>query len=464
MQTTENTEKNAEEGGSPPFRELGPLRTGILIGATVPMLVVGGLGAWGTFTNIKTEFPRNATALGVVVAGEGGTLILALVMVLVTLLGQSSPRMVRLGLWLLPLVAAATGAVVADDVEERMVYAVTPLAMIAASEGLGLIARRVVIYCTRVDAEARRRNAATMQRLAVLRALAANHPKEGARKRAELASWRLVRKVGVGDDDLGAGLVSVQRDRLGEGADTALATMFGLPVTAAVPALAGSVTPALEPGARNAGSVTPAGPLAVTEPAAGHGADTLSGGVVTQVSGAAPAGPSHPAGTVTGTDSAAVTPPVTETGMVPVTNPVSGMVPVTDTVTDGGAEAASVTPSVAPKTTVTLQEVAAVAGVPVPETGERLTDEQLLVVLRHLRYRDDPPTSYRQAVADFRDAGFVGGEERIRRTWGELMSREESDAGQAAKETDAAESGPSDEDANADEEDEEAEEEAGPKS
>ncbi|MEU2179877.1 hypothetical protein ABZ579_03190, partial [Streptomyces thermolilacinus] len=143
------------------------------------------------------------------------------------------------------------------------------------------------------------------------------------------------------------------------------------------------------------------------------------------------------------------------------TNPVSGAAPVTATATGGAAAAESVTPPVAPKTTVTLEEVAAVAGVPVPETGERLTDEQLLVVLRHLRYRDDPPTSYRQAVADFRDAGFVGGEERIRRTWGELMSREESDAKQATKETEEAESSHSDEDANADEEDEE---EAGPKS
>ncbi|AXU16808.1 hypothetical protein [Streptomyces clavuligerus] len=460
MQTTENTEP-AEENGGPPARELGPLRTGILIAATVPMLVVGGLGAWGTFTNIKTEFPRNATALGVVVAGEGGTLILALVMVLVTLLGQSSPRMVRLGLWLLPMVASATGTVVADNAEERMVYAVTPLAMIAASEGLGLIARRVVVFCTGVDAEARRRNASTMQRLAVLRALANGHPWGWYRKMSELASWRLVRKVGVGDDDLGAGLVSVQRDRLGEGADTALATMLGLPVTAAVPELAASVTPALEPGARNDGSVAPAGALAVTEPGGSHSVDTVAGGVVTQVSGPAPAGPSHPAGTVTGTDGAAVTPSVTESVTGSATNPVSGTVPVTDTVTDSTGAAGSVTPPAAPKTTVTLEEVAAVAGVPVPETGERLTDEQLLVVLRHLRYRKDPPTSYRQAVADFREAGFVGGEERIRRTWGELMSREESDTGQAAKETDEADPRHSDEDAKADEEDEE---EAGPKS
>ncbi|MFG2789984.1 hypothetical protein [Streptomyces sp. NPDC048419] len=53
---------------------------------------------------------------------------------------------------------------------------------------------------------------------------------------------------------------------------------------------------------------------------------------------------------------------------------------------------------------------------------------QLVVVLRHLRYSDDPPLSYRQAVAAFREAGFVGGEQRVRKAWGSLMSHEESEA------------------------------------
>ncbi|MFD5512857.1 hypothetical protein ACFWIB_34590 [Streptomyces sp. NPDC127051] len=75
---------------------------------------------------------------------------------------------------------------------------------------------------------------------------------------------------------------------------------------------------------------------------------------------------------------------------------------------------------------MTLDEVAAVAGVPTPHPAEPLTDVQLVVVLRHLRYSDDPPLSYRQAVTAFRDAGFVGGEQRIRTAWGALMSQEES--------------------------------------
>ncbi|MFJ2876559.1 hypothetical protein [Streptomyces sp. NPDC087298] len=74
--------------------------------------------------------------------------------------------------------------------------------------------------------------------------------------------------------------------------------------------------------------------------------------------------------------------------------------------------------------TVTLAELAAVAGVPVPEPGQPLTDDQLDVVLRHLRYVDDPPQSYRQARDDYRALGYVGSEERVRRAWGELMVNE----------------------------------------
>ncbi|WP_226487589.1 hypothetical protein [Streptomyces parvulus] len=77
---------------------------------------------------------------------------------------------------------------------------------------------------------------------------------------------------------------------------------------------------------------------------------------------------------------------------------------------------------------VTLEQLATVTGVPTPEPGEQLTDEQLDVVLRHLRYRDEPPLSYRQAVATFREDGFVGSEKRVRRSWGALMSKEEHPA------------------------------------
>ncbi|MDQ1022469.1 hypothetical protein QF035_000051 [Streptomyces umbrinus] len=85
---------------------------------------------------------------------------------------------------------------------------------------------------------------------------------------------------------------------------------------------------------------------------------------------------------------------------------------------------------------VTLAQLAAVAGVPTPEPGETLTDGQLAVVLRHLRYRDDPPLSYRAARDLFREGCFVGSEKRVRRTWAALLSKEES-TDQAGQEEEA---------------------------
>jgi hypothetical protein len=73
---------------------------------------------------------------------------------------------------------------------------------------------------------------------------------------------------------------------------------------------------------------------------------------------------------------------------------------------------------------VALADLAAVAGVPTPEPGEQLTDGQMDVVLRHLRYRDDPPMSYRQAVTTFRNRGYVGSEKRVRHAWSALMTNE----------------------------------------
>lgn len=83
---------------------------------------------------------------------------------------------------------------------------------------------------------------------------------------------------------------------------------------------------------------------------------------------------------------------------------------------------------------VTLADLASVARVPVPVPGEQLTDGQLDVVLRYLRYREEPPLSYRQAVATFRDLDYVGSEKRVRRAWSALLANEETTgtAGRAA--------------------------------
>ena len=331
----------------------------IILGvATAAMIGIGILGAYGTYTNIHDVF-QSATALGVVAAGEGATFILALVYVGLTMLGQSSPTAVRLGLWLLPAVASGVGAVVAPTTTAAVVYAVTPLAMCTAAEGAGLLARRIVVRTTGEDAEALRRNAETLRRLAYERARAVNHPGKWTKRRAERRAWRLAARVGTGDTGLGTTLVTVQRERVTTGADMALTAMYSTPTNRlALPA---------------APSVDTAVPEVATE-------------TVTQVTA-----------TEDDPDDTPTTPPVTASQ-------------------DG-------------VTAVTLDQLAAVAGVPVPPTGETLTPAQLDVVLRWLRYRSDPPVSYRQAVGAFRDAGFVGGEARVRRAWGDLMSREEEPDG-----------------------------------
>lgn len=222
----------------------------VLAAATLPMIGAGGLGAWGTYANITSVFHRSATALGVVAAGEGATLVLALVLVGLTMLGQPSPLAVRVGLWLLPAAASVVGVLVAPGVKDAVVFAITPMAMTVSAEGLGLLARRIVVHTTGVDVEAQRRNAATLRRIAYHRARAVRHPKEWVQKRSDLKAWRLMSHVGEGDAQLGAGLVEVQRERLTEGADTALASMLG-----SVPAL-----PELPPASREPGDepVSPA--------------------------------------------------------------------------------------------------------------------------------------------------------------------------------------------------------------
>jgi hypothetical protein len=191
------------------------------------MVVVGAFGAWGTYSNAVTEFHRQATAAGVVAAGEGLTLILALVMLGRTMLNMPSPGVVRGGMWVAPLSASGIGVSIANDVREAAVYAVTPLAMSGAAEGLGLIARSIVVYRTGLDAEVMRRNADAARQLAFQRAVADGHPDERKKKAAVRRYWRLAKYVGVGDAELGTGLVDVQRVRVREGADAALASMYG---------------------------------------------------------------------------------------------------------------------------------------------------------------------------------------------------------------------------------------------
>ncbi|MFE6189119.1 hypothetical protein ACFQ6U_32320 [Streptomyces sp. NPDC056465] len=133
----------------------------------------------------------------------------------------------------------------------------------------------------------------------------------------------------------------------------------------------------------------------------------------------APALPGTPGGTLALTGPAGVTQvndPAAGTGT-------PGDTPQEPTGTPGG------TPEEQAARAAALLDLAAVAGVPVPEPGEPLSDRQLDVALRHLRYVDDPPQSYRAARDEFRDLGFVGSERRVRRAWAELMEAEEEAAG-----------------------------------
>lgn len=202
----------------------------VLVAASVPMVVFGILGGAGTYANITSVFHRSETALGVVAAGEGATFVLAMLMLSATMLGRPSPKMVRLGLWTLPMVAAIVCASTGSGWVEKAVFGVTPLGMVVSAEGLGYLARMIVIYRTGVDTEAQRRNAEIMQKIAFHNAQAQGHPDEGKRKASAEKAWKLAKKVGLGDSVLGANLVDVQRDRMTTGADNALVRMYGLSV------------------------------------------------------------------------------------------------------------------------------------------------------------------------------------------------------------------------------------------
>ncbi|MFB7598378.1 hypothetical protein [Streptomyces sp. NPDC056160] len=109
----------------------------------------------------------------------------------------------------------------------------------------------------------------------------------------------------------------------------------------------------------------------------------------------------------------------------------SGTPSGTPGVPGGGTPARPAVPS------VMLAELAAVAGVPVPQPDQPLSDDQMAVVLRRLRYSDDPPLSYRKARDAYRRAGFIGSEERIRHAFATVMTNE--GAGEASEEADSEE-------------------------
>lgn len=221
----------------------------VLAITTIPMIAVGVGGAIGTYANAASVLHRKETALGVVAAGEGATLVAALVMIVVTMLGQAAPSTVRAALWLLPAAASVMGLAIAPTASEAVVFALTPLAMTASAEGISFLARRIVVHESGVDVEALRRNATTMRQIAYHRARAERHPWKWVRKRSTLKVWRLLSQAGEGDTQLGSGLVGVQRTRLTEGANEALSDMLtGRPAHPELPAAQPPVSREPEPG------------------------------------------------------------------------------------------------------------------------------------------------------------------------------------------------------------------------
>ncbi|MFI8792675.1 hypothetical protein [Streptomyces sp. NPDC055105] len=226
MTTVQSQQATTERA---PKRSLTRGQIAVLTIATLPMIAVGAGGAVGTYANASSVLHNSRTALGVVAAGEGATLVAALVMIGVTMLGQAAPAVVRAALWVLPTTASFMGLAIAPTPREAVVYALTPLAMTAAAEGISFLARRIVSHTSGVDVEAQRRNAEILRRIAFHAAQAERHPDEKVQKSSALKAWKLMREVGGGDAQLGSGLIAVQRERLTEGADTALLSMLAGP-------------------------------------------------------------------------------------------------------------------------------------------------------------------------------------------------------------------------------------------
>ncbi|WP_031072342.1 hypothetical protein [Streptomyces sp. NRRL S-118] len=199
----------------------------VLTAAFVPMLATGIAGGWGTYSNISGAYGPG-TALGAVAAGEGATAVLGLVLLGLTMLGQSSPGIIRLGLWALPAAASVMAAMAADDPGRTVIYAVTPMGMCVSAEGMAFLARRIVVHQDGHDAEAAARAAAVVRALAYHQARAANHPDERVKKASVRKSWKLARKVGLGDESLGGLLLDIQRDGITHGASAALSAMFAV--------------------------------------------------------------------------------------------------------------------------------------------------------------------------------------------------------------------------------------------
>lgn len=250
----------------------------VLVAASLPMAAIGGAGAYATYVNMDNVLHRGASALGLVAAGEGATLIAAIVALAVTLMGQHTPTVVRIGMWMVPLMAAAAGVALAPNRTEMVVMGLTPLAMTAAGEGVTFVARRVVAFRTGVDIEAQRRSG-----LLVWHANRAANGSKLGKLVSRSAVWRLTKAFAASDRQTGVQIDSVLRYRITEAGDTNLAAVLNrtpgkADKTPESPAVApAEAAPALPPAPASQAAVAPYGGAQDAETlatwAAGHDGD-----------------------------------------------------------------------------------------------------------------------------------------------------------------------------------------------
>ncbi|MFD7645929.1 hypothetical protein ACFV4P_35450 [Kitasatospora sp. NPDC059795] len=347
----------------------------------IAMAGVGGAGAYSTYHNMSAALGDSDMAIGLVAAGEGVVAVLGLTLICLTLIARPYPLPFRLGLWIMPVVGSAVGIYLAkDDSTHRVVYAVTPLAMTAAAELAGYVARSIIVHRTGRDAEADRRTGELLRRIEFHRARAQHHPDEKVRAKSATEAWKLAERLGRGDPRLTTALTEGYAERTTASALAALDTLYGrsttvsiearpvdapvpVPIEAPVPAELASPDPVFEAPSPVFAVETPVEPPAMIAE------------VETEV--------------------------IAE--LVPVSDEIPGQLLFDTTGTDTGTAA---------DTTGTVD---AEAELPIP--GARLSDVELDAVVHMIRMETEPPRSYREMEARFREMGYQAGADRLRAAW-----------------------------------------------
>ncbi|MFJ7280953.1 hypothetical protein [Kitasatospora sp. NPDC098663] len=336
---------------------------------------VGTAGAAGTYANAKKAL-GSGTAVGVVAAGEGAILVLGLTMLGLTLIQRPYPAAMRLGLIGIPVAAAVAGIVIAPTDAARVAYGVSPLAMTAAAELSGLLARSIVVHRTGVDAEGDRRTGDALRLVEYHRARAERHPDERIRRRSERAAWRLARRIGAGDTRLGTALPDAYAERTAAAAVAAIDSLYGRTPTPTKPTVDTAVPVDPEPV-----SATPAAAVETAAP---------------------------------------VPAPTPEIAPEAELDPVSVYEPKPEAAPEPEVETPADTDDTAPDTAVP------------PTPGAPLSDVELDVVVHMIRTEIDPPRSYRDMELRFRQLGYVAGAARLRQAWNRVTAAPAETPGQTS--------------------------------